>query len=394
MAIVLTPFAGLDLVYAAAEPHATPHSNQTPFRGVHFNPQVRADMPDFPWLLFYPEHRETVRRALEELVREARVNFIDIFVMIPHTLAKSAVGPQAGQTLAEWANIAYLDNVAAFIDDCHAAGISLEIDLACNLWIPHSVDSEHHLSNSGHWPKADDTPWDEAATWYSEVIEYVEAHTAHPESIAMWSMMGNHEFGAAEPVLWDREDLPAVTTSTEQFVKRVWPVFRAAGKRPKASPIMLPIFSANPYWSARPPLARLSAFSNLKKWLVDDLALPPDYWVMTTYPFCDPAPDGFHYLRAILKILGPESAGRLVSTDFKWFDREPKDSILAPQGKSGADVLEWHFKKCAEYGFSGWWIWAYQDCGKEAFGLRGATGEWRQELLPAIRVQYPPSTKP
>ena len=78
-----------------------------------------------------------------------------------------------------------------------------------------------------------------------QVIEYVEARAAHPEAIAMWCMMGNYHLGAAEPVLWDDTNRPEIGKCTERFVKVVWPAFRAAGKRPKAAPILLPIFEMN-----------------------------------------------------------------------------------------------------------------------------------------------------
>jgi hypothetical protein len=173
-------------------------------------------------------------------------------------------------------------------------------------------------------------------------------------------------------------------------VKHVWPIFRSAGKRPKAPPIMLPILSNTPFWMARSPKARLSAFANLKKWIVDDLAQPPDYWVMTTYPFCDPAPDGFFYLRAILEILGPENAGRIVSTDLKGpgHDQELRDSIIIPpSGQSGADMLKWHFQKSAQYGFGGWWVWAYQDTPTATTGIRYLAGNWKRDLVQVIKQQ-------
>ena len=205
--------------------------------------------------------------------------------------------------------------MAVFVDDCHDAGISVEFDLVDNRWIPYRVDSEHHIGRPGGsgWPVADDTPWNESATWYREVINYVESQAQHPENIAMWSMMGHYQHGTAEPDLWGNDLNPAILAYTEQFVKRVWPVFRSAGKRPKAAPYVLPIFSNCAYWMAKTPEQRLSGVSNLKKWIVDDLALPPDYWPMTTYPFCDPAPDGFFYLRKIVEILGKGRTPRAFS---------------------------------------------------------------------------------
>ena len=128
---------------------------------------------------------------------------------------------------------------------------------------------------------------------------------------------------------------------------------------------------------------------NLKTWLVDDLRLPPDYWPMTTYPFCDPAPDGVYYLRRIVEIIGVENALRIVSTDFKGpgHEFEMGDCIVTTQGHSGADVFDWHFQKCKEYGFAGWWIWAYQDTPGEKTGIREVDGRWKQDLLKTITSQ-------
>ncbi|MCX7427338.1 MAG: hypothetical protein NTW96_17125 [Planctomycetia bacterium] len=375
-------------------------SSSTPpggFRGVFFNPSIRhANFSDYPWPTFDPygpEYRGKIRAALHEIADDAKLNFIDVFIPIPFTLARPPQAPRAGQPLHEWANIAYLDNAAAFVDDCHDAGIFVEFDLADNRWIPYCVDSQHHLGRPGGncWPVADDTPWDESATWFSEVIDYIESHAKHPENIAMWGMMGHYQLGTAEPDLWGNDLNPAVSRYTEKFVKNVWPAFRAAGKRPKASPIMLPIFSNNSYWMAKTPESRLAAFSNLKKWLVDDLALPPDYWPMTTYCYCDPAPDGVYYLRRIVEILGKENASRIISTDFKGpgHDQEIKDSIISAAAHSPSDMLTWHFQKCAEYGFAGWWIYAYQD--QEVFdqrsGIRCLDGRWKNDLLRAIKQQ-------
>lgn len=379
----------------AADPEGAGRTLASPLsgiRGIHFNPQLRPDIEHYPWLLFYPDCREEIREALDALVRKAHVNLVGIFVSIPYTLLHDAQGPLAGQAIDEWANMAYFDNVAAFVDDCDEAGLSVQIDLATNAWIPYAVDTANHLANAGRWPKPDDTPWDEAATWYSQVIEAIEGRTRHPERIAMWCMMGNYQHGASEPCLWEREDLPPVEQFTERFVKHVWPVFVASGTRPKAAPILLPIFSKAPYWMARSPEQRLSAFTNLRKWLVDDLAMPPDYWVMTTYPFCDPGPDGFYYLREIVRVLGPDSASRLISTDLKWHDWDGNGvhtCIIPTQGRSATEMLDWQFRKAAEYGMAGWWIWSYQDTANDSFGIRTHLGEWKPELVEALARQAP-----
>ena len=357
-----------------------------PFRGVHFNPLVKPDTPDFPWLLHYDGCREQVRTALRELAAETGANLVDIFVCIAYSLKDPAQAPDANAPIGAWANMSYVDNVAAFVDDCHDAGLSAELDLASNLWVPWSVDPDNQIGNSKYWPKPDETPWDESANWYREMITAVEARAKHPESIALWCMMGNHALGTAEPCLWNRDDNPALLAATETFVKKVWPVFRAAGKRPKAPPILLPILAKDPYWAKKTPEDRLSGFVNLKKWIVDDLALPPDYWVMTTYPLCDPAPDGVSYLRRIVEILGPDNASRILSTDLKGPGHDDvRDCIVSIDGHPGPELLQWHFDKCREYGFAGWWIWAYQDTPSARSGLRTVDGAWKADLVRALR---------
>ncbi len=367
------------------------------FRGVFFNPYVKHEhMAGYPWPVFDKydgQYRTEIRAAIEDLVGEAHINLIAMFVPIPFTLADPPKGPTVGQAITEWANLTYLDNLALFLDDCHAAGLSVELDLADNRWVPYRVDSEHHIGRPGNsvWPVADDTPWDESATWYGQVINYVESRATHPESIALWCMAGHYQLGTAEPNLWNTDHQPAILSSTREFVTNVWPTFRAAGRRPKGAPIMLPIFSNTPYWMERTPQERLSAFTNLKQWIVDDLRLPPDYWILSSYPFCDPAPDGFYYLRHIVEILGRENASHILVTDLKGpgHEHELKESIIAWQGQTGRNMLEWHFQKCAEYGFAGWWIYSYQD--QEAFnqrtGIRTLEGTWKTDLLRLVREQ-------
>lgn len=373
---------------AAAESPATADSG---FRGVYFNPLVDPEHPDFPWLLHYPQHRGQVRQALRELATEARVNLVDVIVCMPHTLAAPPRGPKAGERLESWASLDALDHLAEFVDDCHGAGLAVGFDLACNLWVPLHVDPEHQIGKTGVWPMPDDTPWDEAATWYVGVIEGVEARARHPEAIAFWGMMGNAELGGAEPCLWDREDNPAWSAAAERFVKEVWPRFRAAGKRPKAAPVLLPILADNEFWRARKPAARLSAFTNLHRWLVDDLHQPPDYWPFSTYPHCDPAPDGTYYLREINRILGAGAQGRILATDFKGPGHDDiRGSIVGHDGQPDTELLDWQFRKVREYGWAGWWIWAYQDTPTERSGLRDVNGLWKPPLLGAVRRQAAP----
>jgi hypothetical protein len=143
----------------------------TGLRGVFFNPQVKPGAsPDFPWLLLYPQCRSEVRTHLKELVATTGINFVGIFVNIAHSLKQPSRPPQADQPLTAWANTAYLDNVAAFLDDCQTAGVSVEIDLACNMWVPPSVEPKHQIANSGKWPMPSESPWIESALWYSETI--------------------------------------------------------------------------------------------------------------------------------------------------------------------------------------------------------------------------------
>jgi len=209
-------------------------------------------------------------------------------------------------------------------------------------------------------------------------------------------MTGNYQLGAAEPCLWPDDSNPAILAGTEQLVKRVWPVFRSAGTRPTAPPFMFGIFSNDPYWMEKSPEERLAGFYNLKKWIVDDLGMPPDYWLFTAYPCCEPAPDGFSYLRDIMKILGRENASRIIATDLKGPGHEPEyaHTILSVEGYSAPELLEWHFRTFSEYGIKNWWIWAYQDTRRDApwaeSGIRRLDGEWKMDLVDAIRAQGPP----
>jgi hypothetical protein len=133
--------------------------NSPGLRGVFFNPQVnRGKSPEFPWLLLYPQCRNEIRVHLQELVRTTDLNFVCIFVNIAHSLRQPSQSPPEGQPLIAWANTAYWDNVAAFIDDCASAGVSVEIDLASNLWVPRSAEPLHQIANSGNWPMPGEAP--------------------------------------------------------------------------------------------------------------------------------------------------------------------------------------------------------------------------------------------
>jgi len=356
-----------------------------PLQGVFFDP-----LPSPPanrhWLMDFHQTRKTVEKELSELVEATKINFVDIHVLIPTTLKRKATPPSdKAKEVAEWANMQTLDNLADFVNLCHRYGVQVEIDLANNMWIPYSVDTAHHIGQSGWWPRPDDIPWTESKVWYTQIMEYVEARAEHPEAIAMWCMFGNHQWGGAEPVLWDRNDPNTATWWAERFVREVWPAFKDAGKRPKAAPIMLPIMADDPTWNVLPPHDRLRAFTHLKHWLVEDLRMPPDFWVMSTYPRCDPAEDGFYYLREILRILGPDAARHLISTDFKGSGHNIDDTILSLGNMNGAEVLRWHFSKIDEYGLGGWWIWSYRDTPSEKTGIRTMSGQWKPEFVKVIR---------
>ncbi len=361
-----------------------------PWRGVYFNPQFEKD-PNFAWLLYYPGYRDRVRKALRELKVRGDINLVDIFVLIPNTLKTPAQGNRSGEAIEEWANLDFLKNVSQFVDDCHDASIDVELDLVDNRWIPQSIDSDQHIGKPGNpwWPTAAEEPenYKAAAEWYAAVIGYVEAHAQHANSVACWSMMGNYHWGAAEPVLWENADHPEILRATERFVKAVWPSFCRAGRRPKASPILLPIFADSGYWKSRGPSERLSGFLNLHKWLALDLKMEPDYWVMSTYPGCNPAKDGVYYLDQIIKILGPGSAARLISTDLKsvGHNSEREHTILSLPDVDEAAMLRWQLGACNRHGFAGWWIWAYQDTPESKSGIRKLSGDWKPEVVKIIR---------
>lgn len=355
-------------------------------QGVHFNPTSASPPGTGHWLADYQLIRGRVNQELADLVRETGLNFLDIIVLMPTTLREKATPPSSRASgVAEWANMATLDNLVAFLDDCRQHGLVVEIDLATNMWIPLSVDTASHIGHSEWWPEPDGDPWTEAAVWYEQIIRYVEDRVAAPDTIAYWTMMGNHQLGGAEPVTWDWPEQPEVAAYTERFVHEVWPKFRQAAKRPVGSPIMLPILADTPYWNAKPPESRLSSVSNVRRWLVDDLAMPPDYWVITSYPCCDPATDGYYYLRAIIEILGSESASRIISTDLKATGALGGPCIVDRSALTDADALRWHFAKVTEYGLGGWWVWSYQDSADEPTGLRDLSGLWRHDRVAVLR---------
>jgi hypothetical protein len=382
--LIVTPLCGSaadeDVVTPARAAQKAGECGPLNLRGVFFNPQPRDD-PDFPWLLFYPDCRAAVRAEIAGLVEATGVNMVTVYVLIAYSLNRPSDAIQSEQPFSDWANTAYLDNVALFVDDCNAVGLSVELDLASNLWVPYSADAKRQIGHSEHWPMPDETPWDEAAAWYCGVIKYVERKATHPENIALWVMTGNYQLGAAEPCLWPDDTNPEILEGTERLVKYVWPRFRATGKRPKAAPYTFPIFSNAPYWMKKSPEERMAGLINLKKWLVDDLALPPDYWPISAYPLCDPAPDGVHYLRRIVEILGPEQASRILYTDLKAIGIDFSDTILSTEGRSSAELLAWHFQKFDDYEFAGWWIWEFRDTAHAQDGIRDKMGAWKEAVV-------------
>ena len=383
----LLPAVLLLLTGGIASPEETPrHAVPERLQGVHFNPHSPSPPGTSHWLADYHLIRDRVRGEVAELVQKTGINFLDVLVLIPLTLREPGKAPaDDAHDVTEWANMTTLTNLVNFLDDCHHLGVSVEIDLCTNQWVPLSVDTAHHIGQSIWWPKPDDTPWTEAAVWYEQIIRYVERSVAAPDTIAFWTMMGNYQWGGAEPMTWDWPEEARVAAFTERFVKEVWPRFRKAARRPVGSPIMLPILADTPYWNVKSPEARLSSIRNVHKLLADDLHMPPDYWVMSTYPCCDPATDGFRYLQEIVRILGPRNANRIISTDFKGAGHDTTNCIVNKNGMSGADVLRWHFDKITEYGFGGWWMWSYQDAEKEPTGLRDLAGNWKPDLVREVR---------
>ena len=360
-------------------------------RGVFFNP----DLDGFPtdpwnWLLLYdnPTLTAVVNNELFDLVDRTGINFIDVHILMAHTRATAGVAPSDDDdSITDWANMSFMNNIVDFIDYCDSLGVVVELDLANNMWIPFSVDTANHLGNSPFWPQPDETPWTESIVWHTQIIEYVEANVANKDAIALWDMFGNYIFGAAEPVLWDRPEYPEIEQYTELYVKNVWPAFLAAGVRPKGAPIVLPILTDDPNWNSKPTAIRLSGISNLKSWIIDDLGMPPDYWVMSTYVKSDPADDGVYYIRGILDIIGWENVGKVISTDFKGAGHDLSGQHIDRSNLTPAEMYRWNFDRVMEYGFAGWWFWAYRDTGGATvalWGIRDLADNWREGLVAVV----------
>jgi len=360
-------------------------------RGTYFNPKVSTGLP---WLDYYHLHKNDVNKELSDLVDKTGINFIDIQVVVPATLKTRKVPPSdPNASISTWANMNTMKNLVVFLDYCYSKNVSVEIDLSNNMWIPYAIETKLHIANDKWWPVPDNDPWTESIIWYTQIIEYVEENVKDKRAIALWDMSGNYHWGGGESVLWDTPENPKIKQYTERFVKKVWPHFYKAGERPKGSPIMLPILVEN--WWSKNPKDRLSAFYNLKKWLVYDLKMPPDYWVMTTYVKSDPATDGYYYLKNIVRILGAENAHKIISTDFKGPGHEhddPPGTIIDRSDLTGSEMFQWNFNKAKEYKFAGWWWWSYRD-GADPYGvpakwgIRDDNDNWREDLVKVIAQQ-------
>ena len=345
-------------------------------------------------------YRNAVIGALNKM-KKAGLNYLMWFIPIPRTVRKPYKGNAAGQPFEEWANFTFLDNLVALLDDCYDLGICVELDLADNRWIPFSIRPQEHIGKpDGLWPVAGEEPWKDSIEWYTAIIDYVEKSVRNVETIAMWCMTGNFQLGGSEPVVWDGEGQPDIVNASERYVKECWPLFRATGKRPKGSPYMMPIFVNGGYWVGPPergkfiedtywadktPTCRLSSFSNIKKWLADDLNIPPDYWMMSSYAYCDPARDGVNYMKEITGILG--GTAPIITTDLKCVpghEYELINSLVYRPDMNFTDMMRWHLEKCEEYGFAGWWIWALQDSEDHPWGVIDKNGVIRQEFMDAF----------
>ena len=124
---------------------------------------------------------------------------------------------------------------------------------------------------------------------------------------------------------------------------------------------------------------------NLKRWLVDDLHQPPDYWIVSTYVESDPATDGFAYLQGLVDIVGRENAHRIISTDFKGPGHDLSQTIVDASDLSGPEKIRWNVAKVREYGFGGWWMWSYRDSANEQTGIRDIQGNWKEDLVKEIK---------
>ena len=393
----------------------------TGLRGVQFNPYLKHPTWDgYPYPYFehwgasyagytmmaenaageMVRYRDAIKAELEELV-ENGFNYITVWLNNLHTMSyatqqRPSQGNLAGEPLSSWANTAYLNSFAEFLNDCYDAGINVSVDLVDNRWIPYSIDSSAHIGQpGGYWPVASSAPWVEAADWYTQVITYLEARVK-PETldaILSWNMMGNYRLGASEPVLWSVAT--GQLAATQQFVEYVWPRFVEAGTRPKGSPYMLPVFLGS--WSLS---NRTQSFTNLHNWIsgiVSDKGEEywPDYWYMSTYGWCDPASgDSYNYLNAINTLLrsGAGNPGRIISTDFK-LDNDPDFAVLLGGaagtttygGKTWEETFKWHIDKCIEYDWAGWWVWGLQDNDRgdahALSGLKDMSNMWKPGML-------------
>jgi hypothetical protein len=87
-----------------------------------------------------------------------------------------------------------------------------------------------------------------------------------------------------------------------------------------------------------------------------------------------------------VELLGPASAGRILSTDLKGesHEEETRTNILDRQGRTGADILRWHSANRRKYGLASRWMWAYQDTPTSKPGSRPHDGSWKGKLVREI----------
>jgi hypothetical protein len=52
----------------------------------------------------------------------------------------------------------------------------------------------------------------------------------------------------------------------------------------------------------------------------------------------------------------------------------------------GAQMLRWNLSKVRQYGFAGWWIWAYRDMNSHQTGIRDIRGNWKEDLVAEIKA--------
>ena len=91
-------------------------------------------------------HKNEVNKELSDLVDKTGINFIDMQVLIPWTLKMEGVPPSdPNASMTTWANMRTMNNLVDFLDYCYSKNVSVEVDLATNMWIPYTVDTNQHI---------------------------------------------------------------------------------------------------------------------------------------------------------------------------------------------------------------------------------------------------------